>query len=118
MQDLLATLDQRGRVMELVGSNPEYCGTVLDGDGYPILCAGTYECANGGVSWTFFHDEMRRDMRACVRIVKQYAQKFMALTDKPIYVTVDNSHPDAVRWVKLIGFRQKKGGIWWVHPQR
>lgn len=113
---LLSATNARQDVMKLVEANEDYCGTIMDEDGLPILCSGVYEYETHGLAWTFFHEDMKDTMKASVRIVRSYLRKFLDLTGKPVYVTVDETVEDAVRWVKLIGFAPVEGqeGIWWV----
>lgn len=119
-EDLLAALANRKLIRDLVEANKEHCWTALDDDGYPVLCAGIYEYEDHGVSWAFFHNDMKREMVHCVRAVRACLQKFHDLTGKPVYVTVDEDHEDAVRWARVIRFEPKEGlrGIWWAPVQQ
>lgn len=112
---LLQILKNRARAHEQLWGNEEFCGTILDDDGLPILCAGIYRREDCGLAWTLFHRDMKHEMTFCIRTVRRYMKKFRDLTGLPICVTVDTSVPDAIRWVKVLGFKQgEDGGLWWA----
>jgi hypothetical protein len=116
--ELLNALDHRYEVMSRVEANRPYCGTILDEDDLPILCSGIYEGPQIGVAWTFFHQDIGAGMIGCVRIVRWYMNKFLDLTGKPIYATVESGERDAERWARVVGLEPVKGNIWWARQQQ
>ncbi len=91
---------------ELVGP---WSYTAWNQYGLPVASIGVL--LNGYV-WAFLSPALRRDMLAVTR----YAMGVMddhALAVGPILADIDAEHPEAVRWAKLLGFRQSSKGATW-----
>jgi len=100
--------EYRDKVTEILEANPHvfegpYSHTLWHSSGVPLSAAGIM---HNGESWAL----MSRDM-------KGYGLKFSAYvrshglepwvrdTGTPVIAHVDNDFPEAIRWVRLLGFR-------------
>lgn len=76
--------------------------------GRPVACAGILP---NGYAWAFLGADMRRDMIPFLRATQQVLEAHRGSTG-PVRSEIDSSHPEAVRWARLLGFRHEAGETW------
>lgn len=79
-----------------------YSWTAWSAYGLPVACCGIMEC---GGTWAFLAKNLKRDMVAVSKYVRGVLDQFLAEKTTP-YAEIDESHAEAVRWVRLLGFQQ------------
>lgn len=80
-------------------------------DGKPLACAGANEL---GQLWVFLGPNMRKHMVALTRYGKSMIDAHHNIVG-PVWADIDQTHPEALRWVQLAGFRQIEPFLW-VYP--
>lgn len=84
--------------------------TVVAESGQVLACAGIVP--GTGEAWAFVDKDARRYALALVRAARQTLTEW----GKPVYATVDNADPQAVRLAEAIGFRFHGGRKWVYDP--
>ncbi len=64
-----------------------------------------------GGTWAFLSPHIRPHLLAATRRTHLELQCHSCEVG-PAYAEVDKTHPEALRWVKLLGFRHEAGGRW------
>lgn len=78
--------------------------------GWPIGCAGINPLTDE--AWAFLGRDMRRYMVPFSRAVRKFGLDPYLERCGPPLAYVDRDHPEAYRWVKLLGFRHLEGHYW------
>lgn len=76
--------------------------------GIPLGAAGILE--NGG-AWAFLGSGLRPHMLRATREARRGLENYVWEVGE-VYAEVDKTHPEALRWVKLLGFRPSGGERW------
>lgn len=76
--------------------------------GRPVACAGILK---NGSAWAFLGTDMRREMVPFLRATRQVLEAYSAAVG-PVRSDIDTASPEAVRWARLLGFRQIDGSNW------
>ena len=76
--------------------------------GIPLGAAGILR--DGGL-WAFLGPGLRPYMLRATREARRGLESYVRNVG-PTYAEVDKTHPEALRWVKLLGFRQEGGERW------
>lgn len=64
-----------------------------------------------GGTWAFLGSGLRPHMLMATRRTRQELENHVQVMG-PVYAEVDKTHPEALRWVRLLGFRHDKGERW------
>lgn len=86
--------------------------TMWSGYGLPLGACGILP--DGG-AWAFLGPGLRPHMLAATRRARRELEDYASVA-RPAYAEVDKSHPEALRWVRLLGFRHDAGERW-VHDE-
>lgn len=76
--------------------------------GLPVGACGI--TPDGG-AWAFLTPLIRPHMVAASRETRRQLENYVQEVGQ-VYADVDKTHPEAVRWVKLLGFRHEGGERW------
>ena len=76
--------------------------------GYPLGACGILP--DGG-TWAFLGSRLRPHMLMATRRTRRELENHVWDVG-PAYAEVDKSHPEALRWVRLLGFRHDAGERW------
>ena len=82
--------------------------TMWSGYGIPLGAAGILQ--DGG-TWAFLTPGLRPYMLRATREARRGLESYVRNVG-PTYAEVDKTHPEALRWVKLLGFRPEGGERW------
>ncbi len=76
--------------------------------GRPVACAGILYT---GDAWAFLGEDMKDDMVPFLRATRNVLEAYSGAVG-PVKSQIDTGHPEAVRWARLLGFRQAAGENW------
>lgn len=79
--------------------------------GVPAAACGIL---HNGYAWALLAPDMRRHMLAVTRAVSAILADYRVAVG-PVSAEIDTSHPEAVRWAALLGFRPLGAGRTWVY---
>ena len=77
-------------------------------DGRPIAACGILE---DGYAWALLGEGLSGNMIPVTRTVRN-ALVSHARVIGPVYAHVDDTHPEAVRWARVLGFKPFEGITW------
>lgn len=114
---LLEVQDRHSAVPQIVLSRPLTATVALEGPwswtawlpyGVPVACCGVLD---NGIAWALLSPDAGPHMVAITRASRRVFEMRREL-GLPTVATVDDSHDAAVRWVRMLGFRQDANGVW------
>ena len=101
----------RLRPFTLLGAEDSLWSFTMWVDRKPLACVGATE---DGELWAFLAADLRRHMIPLTRYGKSMIDAHKAIVG-PVWADIDRDHPEAVRWIRLAGFREIKPFLW-VYP--
>lgn len=82
--------------------------TAWDAYGRPVACIGILP---NGYVWAFLAPDLKRNMVAITRGCRDIMDAHVAAKG-PVYASIDDGYPEAVRWAKLLGFKRAWRNKW------
>lgn len=86
----------------------QWSWTIWSEYGIPLGAAGILR--DGG-AWAFLGSGLRPYMLRATRVARRGLEDYVQNVG-PTYAEVDKTHPEALRWVRLLGFRPDGGERW------
>lgn len=77
-------------------------------NGKVVMCGGS----TGDEIWAWLGKDMRKAMVPVTRYGMERIRRQVEQTGRPALAWIDNNIPNAVRWVRLTGFRPINDGYW------
>ena len=77
-------------------------------DGHPVASYGALE---GGWTWALLEEGLGRHMIPITRSIKRLLSSHVQVVG-PVYAHIDEDHPEAVRWARILGFEPFEGKTW------
>lgn len=118
----LSVQERHAPVVEVVAANilavhghmvGPWSWTVRADDGRALACCGVLEATDG--TWAVLSGALESGMVALTRYTKRVLDTYYSTTGRRPTADVDEDHPEAVRWVELLGFRRVEPGLWEYH---
>lgn len=101
----------RTRPFVLMDAEDSVWSFTMWAEGKPKACAGVMD--DGGL-WVFLASDLRRYMVQLTRYGMSMIDAHHGVKG-PVHAQICPSHAEAVRWVRLAGFRQITSSVW-VYP--
>ena len=99
------------RPLAMINAEDSLWSFTMWADGKPRACAGAD--GEGGL-WVFLAPDLKKHMVSLTRYGMAMIDAHRRLSG-PVHAEIDPSHKEAVRWVRLAGFRQINHLVW-VYP--
>lgn len=109
--ELVPVLRRHGDTVRELTEGP-YSYTAWSVYGRPLCACGILRTpADTGYAWAFLGPDMRRAMVPVTRYVAAVLDRFIREVG-PVLAEIDESNPQAVRWVEMLGFTRAREGLW------